>query len=151
MKKSNEIIAQEVAAKAILWRGVRRSDPVLQVRAKMREKGIKSVDLAERLGVSTANVSRWLRGHQNLSLDTLYSIADAIEEPLSIVVGNISYSYETNSESGWREESDCNDIWCSRTDNVVDMSVYLAARSASMKRSAEAFLEEKNESLVAFA
>ena len=90
MERKNSTIAKELAENAALWRAVRRSDPILQIRSKMREKGLKSSDLAQRIGVSEANISRWLRGDQNISIDNLYSLADAIEESLTIIFGDIS-------------------------------------------------------------
>ncbi|KVE87769.1 hypothetical protein WI99_11605 [Burkholderia cepacia] len=58
-----------------------------QVRSLMREKGLLSADLAERAGVSKECVSRWLKGASNIQIDSLYRLADALEEPLTILFG----------------------------------------------------------------
>jgi len=87
MQKHNESVRKAVEKSKKLYTAVRRSDVVIQVRQCMVAKGIKSVDLAQRIGVSEANISRWLKGNQNLGLDTLYLLADAVEEPLTITIG----------------------------------------------------------------
>ncbi|MFN3791382.1 helix-turn-helix domain-containing protein [Massilia sp.] len=84
MAKSNDVIASEVLEKGELWGALRRALPVQQIRRIMRDKNILNKDLAERLGVSEASVSRMLKGKQNLQLDTLYQLADAIEEKLEL-------------------------------------------------------------------
>lgn len=101
MTASNFDIAQDIAANAVVFRGIRRSDVIFQIRQKMVEKGIRSSDLAERIGVSEANVSRWLRGDQNIKIDTIYILADAIQEPLSIIVGGPS---EIGAFSSWEDD-----------------------------------------------
>jgi transcriptional regulator with XRE-family HTH domain len=90
MTVNNADIAKKIAEDALIYRGIRRSDVVLQIRQHMVRKGIKNSDIAERLGVSEANVSRWLKGNQNIQIDTLYLLADAIEESLSLHVGSSS-------------------------------------------------------------
>lgn len=84
---NNFEIAKEIAEDAEVFCHARRAAPIFEVRRIMALKGLKNIDLAERLGVSEANVSRWLRGDQNLKLDTLFSIADAIEERLDLFFG----------------------------------------------------------------
>lgn len=84
---NNFDIAQQIAEDAEVFSYARRGAPILEVRRIMALKGLKNIDVAERLGVSEANVSRWLRGDQNLKLDTIYSLADAIEERLDLCFG----------------------------------------------------------------
>lgn len=80
-------IAQQIAEDAEVFSYARRAAPILEIRRIMALKGLKNIDVAERLGVSEANVSRWLRGDQNLKLDTIHSLADAIEERLDLCFG----------------------------------------------------------------
>jgi transcriptional regulator with XRE-family HTH domain len=87
MKQRNTEVKMKIKGNTPICQAVRRSDFPLQIRLKMAEKGLKNVDIAERIGVSEANVSRWLRGNQNLSIDTMYLLADAIEESLTIALG----------------------------------------------------------------
>lgn len=88
MKSRNSEVHKNIVSHTAIFQTVRRSDFPMQIRAKMLEKGLKNIDIAERLMVTEANVSRWLRGNQNLSIDTLYQLADAIEEPLTLVIGS---------------------------------------------------------------
>ena len=125
MKTKNDVIAHAVAERKALWTDVRRSDPILQIRKVMREKHILNKDLAQRLGVTEANVSRMLKGRQNLQLDTLYQVADALEEKLVVslvapdALQNEILEYEAvNTEASFQ---------CAN-DNVYDMSSYRPAR-----------------------
>lgn len=87
MSTKNETIQKSIEKNKKVFTALRRSDIVLQFKQCMVSKGVRSIDLAERLGVSEPNVSRWLKGDQNLKLDTLYLIADALEERLTLSVG----------------------------------------------------------------
>jgi transcriptional regulator with XRE-family HTH domain len=86
---NNFDIAKEIAEDAEVFSYTRRAAPIFEVRRIMALKGLKNIDLAERLGVSEANISRWLRGDQNLKLDTLYSLADAVQEKLDMCFGEV--------------------------------------------------------------
>lgn len=86
MNMRNEEIRKVIERNKKLLTSLRRSDITLQLRQRMVAKGIKNIDLAIRLGVSEANVSRLLKGNQNLGLDTLYQLADAVEEPLTVAI-----------------------------------------------------------------
>lgn len=103
MSRKNEVVAAEVSNRKALWAAVRRAEPIQQVRRLMRKKEILNKDLAERLGVSEAAVSRLLRGNQNIQIDTLFMLADALEETLSISIGNdedsVCYSYSGTMDS----------------------------------------------------
>jgi predicted XRE-type DNA-binding protein len=74
MKPENENvrIAELVSTEQLLWSGVRRAQVMQQVRRLMREKGLRNIDLAERLGIAVPSVSRMLRGRQNIEIDTLF-------------------------------------------------------------------------------
>jgi transcriptional regulator with XRE-family HTH domain len=128
MKATNRVFAKRVKDAATLWQQVRREDPVLQLRTHMRAMNLKSADIAERLGVSEANVSRWLRGNQNLTIDTLYSLADAIGATLTISFGeakeNKNHANDSKSEF-WQSES----IAC----RVYDLTAIRELRAASRK------------------
>lgn len=88
MAKSNAEFAAEIKEKAATWGAVRRLDPMLQLKTAMRNKNLKNVDIAERLCVSEANISRILKGRGNVTLDTLYMLADAVETELFISIGD---------------------------------------------------------------
>ncbi|GAQ30418.1 helix-turn-helix transcriptional regulator [Ralstonia insidiosa] len=98
--KTNAEIATTIQRSASVWKAARRLAPIMQVRQIMHDKGLRNIDIAERLGVSEANVSKLLKGDKNLQLDTLYLLADAIEEELSLSY-SVSYS---QVDSDGREE-----------------------------------------------
>lgn len=81
---NNERVAEQIAEDMEIFGSTRRAAPVFEIRRLMIEKGIRNSDVAARLKVSEANVSRMLRGDQNLKIDTLYSLAGAIEESLHL-------------------------------------------------------------------
>ena len=143
MKPSNADIQKKIQASAPIFQGARRSDISTQIRSKMAEKGLKNVDIASRLGVSEANVSRWLRGNQNLSVDTIYQLADAVEEPLHIFVGSMvaiaqedapqeshraDYGVELVSKAP-QDGSDFESQEGARACNVVDIAIYARMRT----------------------
>ena len=126
----------------------------------MAEKGLKSVDLAERLGVSEANISRWLRGNQNLSLDTMYKLADAVKEPLRVSIGHDEAAVsEVASESYVQENSDAavviqefeaaadclvEDVVGQRS-NVIDIAAYAQLRARTQTNRGDTFAVARSE------
>lgn len=48
----------------------------------LTEKGLKQKDLAVMLGKSEAEISRWMRGTHNFTIDTLIAIGNALGEPI---------------------------------------------------------------------
>lgn len=51
----------------------------------LKAKGLKQKDLALRLGKKESEISRWMRGTHNFTIDTLISIEDALGEPIIAV------------------------------------------------------------------
>lgn len=45
-------------------------------------KGLKQKDLAEKLGKSEAEISKWMRGTHNFTIETISSIQDALGEKI---------------------------------------------------------------------
>lgn len=105
MSRKNEIVAEEVSERKALWAPVRRAEPIQQVRRLMRQNELQNRDLAIRLGISEAGVSRLLNGCQNIQIDTLYSLADALDVSLSINFSNeeqiVTYTYEGENVSNY--------------------------------------------------
>ncbi|MDD6888747.1 MAG: helix-turn-helix transcriptional regulator [Bacteroidales bacterium] len=58
----------------------------------LNEKGMKQKDLAERLGKNESEISKWMRGTHNFTIDTLVSIEDALGEPIISVCQQTSTS-----------------------------------------------------------
>lgn len=54
-------------------------------------KGLKQKDLATLLGKSEAEISKWMRGTHNFTIDTLVSIEDALEAPIVQVCHSHAY------------------------------------------------------------
>ena len=52
----------------------------------LNEKGLKQKDLAEMLGKSEAEISKWMRGTHNFTIETLVSIENALGAPILQVV-----------------------------------------------------------------
>ena len=48
----------------------------------LEEKGLKQKDLANLLGKSEAEISKWMRGTHNFTIDTLVSIETALNAPI---------------------------------------------------------------------
>lgn len=64
----------------------------------LEEKGLKQKDLALRLGKSEAEISKWMRGTHNFTIDTLVSIENALEAPIIEVCHSHTYpDYERES------------------------------------------------------
>ncbi len=125
MSRKNEIVAEEVSERKGLWAPVRRAEPIQQVRRLMRQKQLLGRDLAKRMGVTEAGISRLLNGNQNIQIDTLYMLADALEEPLSIEFGaresSITYAFEEEDVSSYFFDAVDIGVPCS---NVVQLSSF---------------------------
>ena len=46
------------------------------------EKGLKQKDLAEMLGKKESEISKWMRGTHNFTIDTLSAIETSLGEPI---------------------------------------------------------------------
>lgn len=60
----------------------------------LEEKGLKQKDLALRLGKSEAEISKWMRGTHNFTIDTLVSIEDALDAPIVEVYQSPAYEFD---------------------------------------------------------
>ena len=59
------------------------------------EKGLRQKDLAQRLGKSEAEISKWMRGTHNFTIDTLITIEGALDAPIVDVCRSHAYpAYE---------------------------------------------------------
>lgn len=59
------------------------------------DKGLKQKDLAEMLGKKESEISKWMRGTHNFTIETISSIEAALGEPI-ITVFNASASNLSN-------------------------------------------------------
>lgn len=85
---SNHDIASQIKEDLEIFGPTWRSSFAFDIKRTMISKGLKNIDLAERLQVSEANVSRMLRGDQNFKIETMYLLAAAVGEKLNIFVGD---------------------------------------------------------------
>lgn len=58
----------------------------------LEEKGLKQKDLALRLGKSEAEISKWMRGTHNFTIDTLVAIENALDAPIIEICHTHAYS-----------------------------------------------------------
>jgi transcriptional regulator with XRE-family HTH domain len=136
MSPKNEIVAQEVTERKGLWSAVRRAEPIQQVRKMMRQKKLLNRDMAIRLGISEAGISRLLNGNQNIQIDTLYMLADALETPLSIEFADkesgFTFEFDEDMVSSYFVEAD--DIGAGGS-NIVQLSAYKKCAKTTSKSS----------------
>lgn len=60
----------------------------------MMQQGLKQKDLAQRLGKSEAEISKWMRGTHNFTIDTLVTIEEALHAPIVQVYQQDTPAYE---------------------------------------------------------
>ena len=84
-KRVNPDVRQSVA---LSFRIVDRIHEILH------EKGLKQKDLALRLGKSEAEISKWMRGTHNFTIETIVSIEDALDAPIVEVYRSPAYEFE---------------------------------------------------------
>ena len=87
--KRNSIIG---ARRAIVSPEVRRRvDLTLlivdRIHSILEEKGLKQKDLANMLGKNESEISKWMRGTHNFTIDTISSIENVLGIPILQVVG----------------------------------------------------------------
>lgn len=82
--KRNKIISER--RRAVNPETRRRVDLSFQIVDRIHEiligKGLKQKDLAERLEKNESEISKWMRGTHNFTIETLVSIEDALGEPI---------------------------------------------------------------------
>jgi transcriptional regulator with XRE-family HTH domain len=62
----------------------------------MEEKGISRSELAERLGVSKAAISKLLNNGSNMTLKRLLTIAEALDHEVRVDLGSVGHRIEEN-------------------------------------------------------
>lgn len=53
----------------------------------LEERGLKQKDLADMLGKKESEISKWMRGTHNFTIDTILTIQNALGQPILQVVG----------------------------------------------------------------
>ena len=86
MKTSNIIEARRQKVNPEIRRMVDLSFKIVdRIHEILKAKGLKQKDLALRLGKKESEISRWMRGTHNFTIDTLIAIEDALGEPIIAV------------------------------------------------------------------
>ena len=89
MKRSSIISERRQSVNPDVRRRVALSFQIVdRIHEILISKGLKQKDLAERLGKSESEISKWMRGTHNFTIDTLVSIEDALGEPVISVCKN---------------------------------------------------------------
>ncbi|MDE5669079.1 MAG: helix-turn-helix domain-containing protein [Duncaniella sp.] len=58
-----------------------------RIHAILQEKGLKQKDLANMLNKKESEISKWMRGTHNFTIETISSIENALGTPILQVVG----------------------------------------------------------------
>lgn len=86
MKRSSIIEARRQQVNPEIRRVVDISFKIVdRIHSILVDKGLKQKDLAQRLGKSESEISKWMRGTHNFTIDTLISIEQALGEPIIYV------------------------------------------------------------------
>lgn len=57
---------------------------LVQINARMQAQGMSNVELARRMGTSSADITRLFRGSANLSVQTMVKLAQAVGATLQL-------------------------------------------------------------------
>lgn len=88
MKKSSIIEARRPKVSPEVRRRVDLSFLIIdRIHNILEEKGLRQKDLANLLGKKESEISRWMQGTHNFTIDTILSIENALGFPILQVVG----------------------------------------------------------------
>lgn len=83
MKRSNIIEARRAKVAPEIRRRVDLSFLIVdRIHSILDEKGLKQKDLANMLGKKESEISKWMRGTHNFTIDTISSIENALGTPI---------------------------------------------------------------------
>lgn len=87
MKKSSIIEQRRMHVSPEIRRRVNLSFQIIdRIHEILVSKGLRQKDLAELLGKKESEISKWMRGTHNFTIDTLVSIEEKLGEPILRVV-----------------------------------------------------------------
>lgn len=88
MKKSNIIEARRAKVSPEVRRRVDLSFLIVdRIHSILEAKGLKQKDLAYMLGKNESEISKWMRGTHNFTIETISSIENVLGIPILQVVG----------------------------------------------------------------
>ena len=87
MKRSGIIEARRQKVSTEIKKKVDLSFMIVdRIHAILEERGLRQKDLADLLGKKESEISRWMRGTHNFTIDTISAIETALEAPILQVV-----------------------------------------------------------------
>lgn len=87
MKRSNIMEARRQRVSSEIRKRVDLSFMIVdRIHAILEEKGLKQKDLAVMLGKKESEISKWMRGTHNFTIDTVSAIESALGAPILQVV-----------------------------------------------------------------
>ncbi len=88
MKKSRIIEARRACVSEEVRKRVNLSFLVVdRIHAVLEKRGLRQKDLATMLDKNESEISKWMRGTHNFTLDTISQIEEVLGEPILQVVG----------------------------------------------------------------
>lgn len=89
MKRSNIIEARRAKVSPEVRRRVDLSFLIVdRIHNLLEEKGLKQKDLANLLGKKESEISKWMRGTHNFTIETISSIEKVLGDPILQVIGS---------------------------------------------------------------
>lgn len=86
MKRSSILEARRKSVSPVVRQKVNLSFQIVdRIHDILAMKGLKQKDLANMLGKSEAEISKWMRGTHNFTLDTIMNIEDVLDEQILVV------------------------------------------------------------------
>ena len=83
MKRSSIIEARRAKVSPEVRRSVSLSFLIVdRIHAILEERGLKQKDLANMLGKKESEISKWMRGTHNFTIDTISSIENVLGSPI---------------------------------------------------------------------
>ena len=87
MKRSSIIEARRKHVNPLVRQNVDLSFQIVdRIHEILMAKGLRQKDLALRLGKKEAEISKWMRGTHNFTIDTLVSIENALRAPIMQII-----------------------------------------------------------------
>ncbi len=87
MKRSSIIESRRAKVSAEIRHRVDLSFLIVdRIHSILQERGLKQKDLAEMLGKKESEISKWMRGTHNFTIDTISSIENVLGQPILQVV-----------------------------------------------------------------
>lgn len=88
MKRSSIIESRRGKVQPAVRRRVDLSFLIVdRIHAMLEERGLRQKDLASMLDKKESEISKWMRGTHNFTIDTITQIEKALGEPILQVVG----------------------------------------------------------------